>query len=81
MILFPQADPAGVLRKAEALRQRIYSETIEVGWNKIKVSMSMGVAHFPKDGSDPTTLLATADKLLYTAKDRGRNRIIDSSQI
>ncbi|MCM8789795.1 MAG: diguanylate cyclase [Candidatus Omnitrophica bacterium] len=35
----------------------------------------MGVAGFPKDGKDSTLLLANADKALYEAKQKGRNKV------
>jgi diguanylate cyclase (GGDEF)-like protein len=81
VILFPQSDPAGVLRKAEMIRTRLAREVFALGWNKIQVTISLGVAHFPKDGADATALLETADRALYAAKDRGRNRVVDSSEI
>ncbi len=81
VILFPQADPAGVLRKAEAIRARIAMEKFDFGWNKITVTTSIGIAHYPANGQDPTSLLSIADKALYVAKESGRNRVVDSSQI
>lgn len=79
VILFPQADPIGVKRKAESLREKIAKENFLFGWNQISVTMSMGIAHFPNDGNDGTALLSAADQFLYKAKTGGRNRVIDSS--
>ena len=73
MILFPQADPKGVWRKAELIRKKIEGETFALGWNKIRITMSFGIAHFPKDGMDPGALLGTADRALYQAKREGKN--------
>ena len=81
VILFPQSDPAGVLRKAEAVRARVAQELFVLGWHKIRVTISMGVAHFPQDGSDAASLLERADQALYAAKNGGRDRVVDSSQI
>jgi diguanylate cyclase (GGDEF)-like protein len=36
-----------------------------------RISVSGGVAVFPRDGDSPTLLLRAADKLLYEAKSRG----------
>ena len=40
------------------------------------VSVSMGVAEFPRDGTDVEAILAAADRALYVAKKSGRNRVI-----
>jgi diguanylate cyclase (GGDEF)-like protein len=37
--------------------------------------VSLGVAVLPDDGSDAATILRGADRALYAAKDRGRNRV------
>lgn len=79
VIIFPQAEPKGVRRKAELLRARIAQEEFVFGWNRIRVSVSIGIAHFPQDGQEPSTLLNCADQRLYAAKNSGRNRVVDSS--
>jgi len=40
------------------------------------VTLSVGVSLFPKDGSDYEELFRKADKCLYLAKEKGRNRFI-----
>lgn len=42
----------------------------------IKVTCSIGAACYPSDGSDYDTLFSIADKMLYLAKEKGRNRYI-----
>ncbi len=39
------------------------------------ITISMGVATFPDDGSDGTSLIKHADDLLYKAKNSGRNKV------
>lgn len=41
----------------------------------VAVSASVGVALYPKDGSDPDLLLRHADQAMYLAKQAGRNRV------
>jgi diguanylate cyclase (GGDEF)-like protein len=40
---------------------------------EISVTCSIGIALFPKDGSDASTLLKNSDMAMYRAKDAGRN--------
>ncbi len=39
------------------------------------VTISLGVAHFPNDSSDPIELVEMADSALYRAKREGRNQV------
>jgi len=41
--------------------------------HSLHIGTSIGVALFPQDGTDPTTLLRHADQALYQAKNQGRN--------
>jgi diguanylate cyclase (GGDEF)-like protein len=40
------------------------------------VTISIGIATFPEDGTDGDTLIEHADQALYEAKESGRNRVI-----
>lgn len=46
--------------------------------NQYKISLSIGVAMIPKNGTTSAELLQNADKALYEAKDLGKNRIVFS---
>lgn len=79
VVLFPQADPDGADRKAEILREKIAAEIFDWGLSgQMHISASFGVAHFPLNGTDATSLLAAADAALYQAKSRGRNCVVDA---
>ena len=80
-IVLPRADYVGVLSKAEAIRSRIERETFTQGLETIKITVSIGIAHYPRDGATGEAAVAAADKALYHAKDTGRNRIVDIAQI
>lgn len=64
---------------AEALAERLLdvcAEEIDVGGGKmLRVGLTMGVAVFPTDAADGTTLLAHADAALYRAKSEARGTI------
>ena len=50
------------------------SETLNIEGNEITVATSVGIAVAPSGGTDPQTLLRSADKAMYQAKTMGRNR-------
>ena len=80
-ILLPRADAAGVLRKAEAVRQAIEKEVYQLALETIRVTMSIGIAHFPRDGNSPEDVIHQADQALYSAKETGRNRAVDIAEV
>lgn len=43
---------------------------------KLKVTLSIGISQYPKDGNDFSELFGKADKALYIAKEKGKNRHI-----
>ncbi|MDE2492148.1 MAG: GGDEF domain-containing protein, partial [Elusimicrobia bacterium] len=77
VVLMPRAEPAGVRRKAEAIRAAIEAETFSAGFEAVKVTVSIGLAHFPRDAATPEELVARADAAMYAAKSGGRNRVVD----
>ncbi|MCB1676619.1 MAG: GGDEF domain-containing protein [Halioglobus sp.] len=64
---------------AEDLRQAVALASLDHEGHPIKLTMSIGVAEFGHDGEDLQSLLAAADKRLYGAKAKGRNRVICAS--
>ncbi|HEV8593270.1 MAG TPA: GGDEF domain-containing protein, partial [Pyrinomonadaceae bacterium] len=63
---------------AEYLRSEIEANEIVFGEEKIKVTASFGVAELSGVDADVAALLERADRLLYEAKRRGRNRIVSA---
>jgi two-component system, cell cycle response regulator len=77
MVLLPNACLHDARRAAEKLRSICESETYDDGDNAATVTVSIGLA----TASDvkpnvPRDLLAFADKALYRAKAKGRNRVV-----
>ena len=50
------------------------AEPIELSSRKFIPTCSIGIAHYPEDGQDLSTLIKTADTSLYAAKDNGKNQ-------
>ena len=80
------ADLAQGLVAAERIRSAIEKTEFSVirqgkPREKHRVTISIGVAAFPTDSSDPIELVEMADSALYRAKREGRNRVRAYRQI
>ncbi len=51
------------------------SASFEIAGRSLFVSASIGVAFYPEDGSDSSSLVRAADAAMYRAKEQGRNRV------
>jgi diguanylate cyclase (GGDEF)-like protein len=70
----------GALLAAERIRSAIeehrFSRTDEAGRRTtLRLTISIGVSQFPRDGKGLEALVAAADRALYRAKGEGRNRV------
>jgi diguanylate cyclase (GGDEF)-like protein len=57
----------------------LFQEQVNIQGHAIPLTVSIGGAVYPDDGSDPATLRKLSDRALYTAKRMGRNRAIFAS--
>ena len=60
---------------AEILRKRVENTPVIFRRNRIKFTISLGVASFPEDAKFLEDLIKKADQALYKAKREGRNRV------
>lgn len=60
---------------AERLRRRAGDEKIILRRQETAVTVSIGVATFPQDAASEEELMQKADKAMYSAKQKGRNRV------
>ena len=75
VVLMPDTAFDQGLVVAERIRTVINSETICIGDEEIKVSVSLGVAYTQEKDRDLGDLIKKADQGLYKAKDGGRDRV------
>lgn len=52
---------------------KIFDRPFLIGKHSLKISASIGLSFYPKDGLDYETLMKNADLSMYYAKDNGRN--------
>jgi diguanylate cyclase (GGDEF)-like protein len=75
-VLLDNVDVAQAKAIADRIRIEISKVVVDTDKGPLSVTESIGVAGFPEDGRDRTTLIERADLALYHAKHTGRNRVI-----
>jgi diguanylate cyclase (GGDEF)-like protein/putative nucleotidyltransferase with HDIG domain len=80
-ILLPETPPEQAMDIAERIRRAVAERTFEVETSSepIRATVSIGVAGYPKDGTDANELIHQADLAVYRAKLQGRNRVLGAS--
>jgi diguanylate cyclase (GGDEF)-like protein/PAS domain S-box-containing protein len=74
-VITPTApQPAAAMALAERLSAAFESD-IDIGGRPLRVGLTIGVAIYPQDGADATTLVANADAALSRAKSEARGSI------
>jgi two-component system cell cycle response regulator len=74
--LLPDSITAEAAKVAERIRKAIEMNPFNIDKTEFRVTVSLGVAHYPSPGVDSIeTLIKTADIALYRAKSNGRNRV------
>jgi len=76
-LLLAETDEAQAGTMAERCRRRIEGARLVVGGAAIRVTASVGIASYPREGvSKIDQLIDLADKALYQAKESGRNQTV-----
>jgi diguanylate cyclase (GGDEF)-like protein/putative nucleotidyltransferase with HDIG domain len=80
-ILLPETPPEQAMEIAERIRRAVAQRTfdVETSSEPIRATVSIGVAGYPKDGTDANELIHQADLAVYRAKLQGRNRVLGAS--
>jgi diguanylate cyclase (GGDEF)-like protein len=72
VLVLPETNVDRAVEVAERIRARLAKE----GFANGRITLSAGVAQFPKDGETPESILSSADRALYRAKGEGRDRVV-----
>jgi diguanylate cyclase (GGDEF)-like protein len=84
--ILPKTNADDAFRVAERLRQSVGRNPYKLERQgktsmAIQLTISLGVASIPSDAQSDASLLVAADRALYQAKRRGRNRAVQFSNI
>jgi len=81
LIMADEADMPAATSLAERIRQRV--ELIECTYEGrvLKTTASLGVASFPDNGTDYQELFKMADRMMYKAKNNGKNRVESAAPV
>ncbi len=81
-LVLPQMDQHNAMQRAEAIREGAAALEVKSDGRVLgPVTLSLGVALFPEDGSDMESLVRAADAAMYEAKKAGRNRVVMSRAV
>jgi diguanylate cyclase (GGDEF)-like protein len=68
------------LETARSFSERLLDTVASYPFAYRQITVSIGVAQYPTDAQDASSLLRSADAALYAAKNSGRNRIVLASE-
>jgi diguanylate cyclase (GGDEF)-like protein len=76
LLVITHVETESILATVERFREKLHTQQIQIGENKVSLTASFGIAGFHgKEVSDFRTLMRRADKALYIAKNAGRDQV------
>jgi diguanylate cyclase (GGDEF)-like protein len=79
LVVFPCASLADARQRGDQLRRAYQEKPVIYEELQLIVTLSAGVAGFPRHGDRADEILRAADRALYQAKRMGRNRVVIGS--
>lgn len=76
VIVLPETASAGAQVLAEKLRREIGGLVLRADARPVEVSVSIGLASHPEDGTAAEGLMASVDAAMYESKRRGKNQVV-----
>ncbi len=77
-IIIPEVDIMGAFKFAVMLKDTVSEHMFKFEQNEIHITISIGVTDNMEGDQIPEELVETADRRLYLAKERGRNRVVSA---
>lgn len=78
-VLLPHlASPEDILQVADRILEAL-GEPVQLGGHSLRNPASIGAATFPSDGTNPETLVSSADDAMYQAKDLDGSAVVACS--
>lgn len=75
IVILPDLEEEGALLIAERIRKAIERRLFSIRSEKLKATVSIGLALYPHHAKDQDTLVKMADLAMYSAKERSRNSV------
>ena len=79
LLILPETPLEVALRRAESLRNEARCLKVPPITDLEGITLSLGIASYPRDGASAHDLLKCADRQLYRAKKSGRDRVASAS--
>ncbi len=78
VVILPETDSDAAQQKLESVRELVANTPIALATRgeQAQVTISVGLASFPRDGEVAAELFALADDRMFQAKKEGRNRVV-----
>ena len=75
VLILPETDKVNAMVLGERIRQRVAATEIRYKGNRIRLTISGGLASYPFNASNTPDLMKCADQALYRAKGSGKNNV------
>jgi diguanylate cyclase (GGDEF)-like protein len=76
LVTLPECPAEEAIRVADRLRDALAREPVKIPLGTVEVTASFGVAGTDQGYFDLNSIVSAADTALYSAKSRGRNRVV-----
>ncbi len=74
-VIMPQTRKSEAIRIAERLRESTAQGRFLKAEPDRSITISLGIAEYPSDATEPSVLVEKADRALYISKEQGRDRV------